>query len=141
MPRPGRGVGQGTPSTPLGGGSRSVLGSTLSFFGAPPMACRRNENAAEEARQTGIPFPFEAKVWDQLVELLELAPQQARIVERILRGMGDKQIARDLGLSVSTVRTYLSRIFVRIHVRDRVQLILRVFAEARSLAERECHQE
>jgi len=65
-----------------------------------------------------------------VVETLQLAPQQARIVELILRGLRDKQIAAELGLGVPTVRTYLKRVFVRVGVQDRVELVLRVFAVA-----------
>jgi DNA-binding NarL/FixJ family response regulator len=58
-----------------------------------------------------------------------------RIVELILRGMMDKQIAQTLGLSVSTVRTHLGRIFTRLSVADRVELILHIFKEFRRLEE------
>ena len=77
-------------------------------------------------------FPFDAATWTCIVEALDLPPQQARIVERILRGMCDKQIALDLGIGLPTVRTYLTRVFRHLEVDDRVQLVLRVFAEARS---------
>lgn len=79
-----------------------------------------------------MPFPFDAATWVGIVDTLGLAPQQARIVERILCGLCDKQIALDLGIGVPTVRTYLTRVFRHLDVDDRVQLILRVFAEARS---------
>lgn len=69
-------------------------------------------------------------VWREIVRELKLSPQQARIVESLLRGMRDKQIAATLGLSVPTVRTYLGRIFMKVGVQDRVELILRVFAMA-----------
>jgi len=134
-PRPERGVGRGTFSTPPGWGSVSDLGSTPSFFGATPMTRRRFKTAAQEPTRLTLPFPFDAVTWAQVVVTLTLPPQQARIIERILCGMGDKQIARDLNLSVPTVRTYLGRIFNRLGVGDRVQLILRIFAEARQITD------
>ncbi|MGA3065579.1 MAG: helix-turn-helix transcriptional regulator [Tepidisphaeraceae bacterium] len=66
--------------------------------------------------------------WAALVAAMELSLQQAKIVELILQGKQDKQIASELGLSMHTVRTYLNRIFARFEVTDRVGLVLRVFA-------------
>lgn len=68
--------------------------------------------------------------WAAVVHELELAPQQERIVRLIMQSKGDKQIAREMGLSFPTVRTYLSRVFERAEVEDRIQLIHRVYAIA-----------
>ncbi len=46
------------------------------------------------------------------------------------RGRQDKHIAEALNLSVPTVRTYLTRIFVRTDTPDRLGLVLHVFALA-----------
>lgn len=104
------------------------------------MARRRIDETVQNSRQSAISFPFDTATWGRIVESLEFSPQQARLLERLLCGMGDKQIARDLGLSVPTVRTYLGRIFDKLDVGDRVQLILRVFAQARSIDDGECRQ-
>jgi DNA-binding NarL/FixJ family response regulator len=73
------------------------------------------------------PLPLPAEKWNQLVATLKLPPQQIRIVELILRNRCDKQIAAALGLKVPTVRTYLHRIFERLRVGDRLELVLRLF--------------
>lgn len=121
-----RGVGQGTPLTPLGGGSLSVLGSTLFFVG--------NFAVGRPKKATPLPivntFPFAPEQWARAVRLLNLPPQQAKVVRLILCGMRDKQIAAELGVGFATVRTYLGRIFQRMGVRDRVELVLRVVAAA-----------
>lgn len=80
-------------------------------------------------------------VWDEVVGALSLSPQQARIVELLLCGKRDKQIATALGLTVPTVRTYLARIFVRAGVQDRVELILRVFAIVLDRHTSGCHRD
>jgi len=103
------------------------------------MARRRKKPVASQQTRTLLPFPFDAAAWAQVVTALGLAPQEARVVERILRGMCDKQIALDLKIGVPTVRTYLTRVFQRLGVDDRVQLILRVFAEDHTRDEK-CHQ-
>lgn len=60
-------------------------------------------------------------------------PQQILIVENILRGKQDKDIAEALGLSVPTVRTYLKRIFDQLQVSDRLTRVLHVFAKAQKI--------
>ena len=73
------------------------------------------------------------QVWQAIVIELKLSPQQTLIVESILRGNQDKQIAEELDLSVATVRTYLNRIFERTDVRDRLNLVLMIFKMAQQL--------
>jgi DNA-binding NarL/FixJ family response regulator len=73
-----------------------------------------------------IPLPPEK--WQQLMDALQLPPQQIRIVELILRNRCDKQIAATLGIKMPTVRTYMHRIYERLGVNDRLELVLRLFA-------------
>jgi len=98
------------------------------------MTRRRIKRITQNFSGSVMPFPLDAETWARVVEEFGLPRQQARIVKGILCGMGDKQIARELGLRVPTVRTYLGRIFDRLGVGDRVQVILRVLAQARSIA-------
>jgi DNA-binding NarL/FixJ family response regulator len=59
---------------------------------------------------------------------MRLSAQQLRIVRLLCEGRRDKQIAAALTLSLPTVRTYFSRIFARVGVSDRMELLVRVFA-------------
>jgi len=77
--------------------------------------------------------PLSVGEWEQVVQSLSLSPQQARIVDLILRGLKDKHIAEQLKLSIWTVRTHLNRIFARLDVDDRVELVVRVFVCCREL--------
>lgn len=78
-------------------------------------------------------FSLDPNTWRVLKARLKLSLRQEEIVGLILRGCSDKQIAAQLDLRVPTVRTHLSRLFLRLGVRDRVELILRVFAEVQSI--------
>ena len=69
--------------------------------------------------------------WTAAVASLRLSERQADIVELLLQGKRDKQIAQELGLKLPTVRTYLSRLFIRFGVADRVDLMLHVLAVIR----------
>ncbi len=70
-----------------------------------------------------------------LVKELALSPRQSEITELLFLGMTDKQIASQLNLALPTVRTHLARLYAKLHVQDRVELILHVFSEFRH----KCH--
>jgi DNA-binding CsgD family transcriptional regulator len=69
--------------------------------------------------------------WLALRESLGLSRQQAEIIRYILRGASDREIAEGMEISVSTVRTYLHRLFRKFHLNDRLKLALHVVACAR----------
>jgi DNA-binding NarL/FixJ family response regulator len=74
---------------------------------------------------------FSAQEWSELKQELLLSPRQAEVAERILLGYSDKQIARELEMSVPTVRTHLCRLFSRLDVEDRCGLIVHMYARFR----------
>ena len=69
---------------------------------------------------------FSPTQWDELTNTLELSPRQYDVVRCIFKGFSDKQISSDLGISISTVRSYLWRLFVKFDVHDRNELVLHV---------------
>ena len=74
---------------------------------------------------------FSVQEWTDLKRDLSLSCRQAEVIERILLGHSDKQIAHDLQITVPTVRTYLCRIFSRLGVGDRYGLMAHVYARFR----------
>jgi len=76
--------------------------------------------------------PVSAQDMAELKERLGLAPRQAEIVNHILRGKADKQIARELGISVPTVRTHLGRLFRKVGVNGRVEPTLHLATALRN---------
>ena len=93
------------------------------------MPTKRTSTASRHSEEH-VSLPLDAATWMTIAEALALSPQQIRIVEHILQGKQDKEIASDLGLAVPTVRTYLNRIFQRVDVNDRLTLVLRIFEMA-----------
>ncbi len=64
-------------------------------------------------------LPFATQAWPEL-------PPSLRGVGALLgEGLADKEIARRLGMSLATVRTYVSRVFARTGVRTRRELMVR----------------
>lgn len=78
-------------------------------------------------------LPLDQATWTTIAHELSFSTQQTRIVELILCGQQDAEIADQLGLSVHTVRTYIRRIFDHAQVKDRLILVLKIFAMAQAL--------
>ncbi len=74
---------------------------------------------------------FTGAEWGELVTQLGLSPRQAQIATHLIEGLGDKQIAHQLGISVHTVRTYLGRMFAKQNVQDRNELVVSIFRQYR----------
>ena len=72
-------------------------------------------------------LPLDA--WGRLSLVLRLSPREVQIVQRVFEDMRDDSIAFELDLSPHTVSTYLRRLYAKLHVSSRPQLILRVVAE------------
>jgi DNA-binding NarL/FixJ family response regulator len=53
-----------------------------------------------------------------------LTPREEQVVALVAEGLGNRQIARDLNLSEHTVKKYLFRIFEKLGVSSRVELVL-----------------
>jgi DNA-binding CsgD family transcriptional regulator len=83
-----------------------------------------------------LPLPLPATQWRRLAKEFGLSPQQKRIVELILCNACDKQIAVAMKLRRPTIRTYLSRIFARLGVNDRLELVLLVLRRSHDLGKR-----
>ena len=74
--------------------------------------------------------------WRSLAAALGLSPREAGIVRSVFDGASEKDTAAHLGLSPHTVHTYLWRIYRKLQVKSREELLVRVFAEFRSLPKR-----
>lgn len=81
---------------------------------------------------------FSELEWGELLRQLSLAPRQEQILEQIMDGLSDKQIAGKLNICVPTVRTHLSRLFARLDVCDRHELSLEVFRQFRATCPPNC---
>lgn len=72
-------------------------------------------------------LPLHEKDWDRIADRLSLPPQEKRTVEFVLRGYQDIEIAEEMGLTISTVRNYLSRAYDSSQVKGRLNLVLKIF--------------
>ena len=76
---------------------------------------------------------FSRHEWDRLLDHLSLPDRQAEILQFLLNGENDKQIAQKLRISLPTIRTHLQRIYARFDVSNRTSLVVEVFREFRAI--------
>jgi len=66
--------------------------------------------------------------WLVLGNTLGLSPRELQIVQSVFEDEKQEAIAWRLGISPSTVNTYMQRLYAKLEVRSRPQLIVRVIA-------------
>jgi len=71
---------------------------------------------------------FSEHEWIRVTRGLNLSPQQDALARNLLLGKSDKQIAREMGIAVPTVRSHITRLFRKFDVCDRIELILLLVA-------------
>lgn len=72
-------------------------------------------------------FPLSA--WPRLGMALRLSPREMQIVQGVFEDRKEESIAYELGISPHTVNTYFQRLYTKLRVSSRPQLMVRVMAE------------
>jgi DNA-binding NarL/FixJ family response regulator len=62
--------------------------------------------------------------WTATSSLERLTPRERQVLEAVARGLGDKDIARELSVSHETVRTHMVNILGKLGVESRLQALL-----------------
>ncbi len=76
---------------------------------------------------------FSEQQWRSIIDALHLSGREFQIVMCVFDGEQEWVIARELGISAHTVHTHLERLYHKLSVRNRAELLLRIFAAYISL--------
>jgi DNA-binding NarL/FixJ family response regulator len=71
--------------------------------------------------------PDPARAPGQATALPQLTPREHDVLAGVARGQSNHEIAEDLYLSYSTVKTHVSHLLTKLGVRDRAQLVIRAY--------------
>ena len=66
--------------------------------------------------------------WAEVVRALRLSYREQQIMAHVLSERSEAQIAAAIGLSESTVHTYMGRLYRKLNVRSRPGAIIAIFA-------------
>lgn len=69
------------------------------------------------------PFTLDVVAADQPPAVVKLTPTEAEVVARVAQGLSNQEIAAELGKAPSTVKARLTRVYRKLGVRRRLQLI------------------
>ena len=65
--------------------------------------------------------------WDSIAAQLHLSPRLLQIVRCIFDGLEERAICDALGIASGTIHSYLDRLFKRLGIHSRSELIVRLF--------------
>jgi DNA-binding NarL/FixJ family response regulator len=88
----------------------------------PPHAS--NDFACRTVGRRLLPPP----AWEELRVLLQLSPREMQIAQGVFDDKKEQCIAFELGISPHTVNTYLQRMYRKMRITNRTQLVLHVLA-------------
>lgn len=89
---------------------------------------------AKNAASPDHPSIFTRQEWVEIRRSLGLSTRQAEIVCLLLEGHKIYAVAVTLGISPDTVRAHLRRLYRKLAVADRLDLVIRCFREFRRLS-------
>ena len=104
-----------------------MLGDPVVQEGVLPMAGGQFVRPQRMIPHRG-PSLFSEEVWRGITRSLGLSQREAQVVQGIFENLTDGAIARELGISSHTVHTHIQRVYHKLAVGGRVQLVVHVFA-------------
>ena len=73
------------------------------------------------------------RVWSEIARSLNLSARELQITRGIFDNLTERAIAANLRISENTVHSHLNRLFKKIRITTRVQVVLRIMDELLSL--------
>ena len=86
------------------------------------------QSTAEKLDRDGR-FPLSPRDWQAIGDSLRFSMRERQVVRCVFAGRTESEIAGHLGLSSHTIHSYLDRLYRKLKVNSRCELVVRVFEE------------
>ena len=71
--------------------------------------------------------PLEAQTAGSIEDACHLSPREIEVLEGLARGLSYEHIASQIKVSIHTIRTYIRRIYDKLHVKTRTQAVAKYY--------------
>lgn len=92
--------------------------------------CRNGEMALSDEMVALLAHRDSAREGDMAAQLASLTPREGQTLALIAKGLSNKEIARDIGISDSTVKVYVKSLLSKLNLRSRLELAVWVYRSA-----------
>ncbi|UCE98829.1 MAG: helix-turn-helix transcriptional regulator [Planctomycetota bacterium] len=72
--------------------------------------------------------------WAYIQSLYHMSPREVQVAQLVCQGLNNEDIARDLRIKRGTVKTHLRNIYRRVHVQNKITMLLRLLDQAAKLS-------
>ncbi|MHC4740893.1 MAG: response regulator transcription factor [Planctomycetota bacterium] len=96
-------------------------------------------SATEDLSPNGSPYErprvilLDEKHWSYIQRRYHISPRELEVAKLVCNGLSNKEIAESLDIRQGTVKTHIKNIYRRIHVKNKVALLLRFMADISQL--------
>ena len=94
---------------------------------------------AQQVRNIGSPYErpkvilLDDRHWSYIQRRYHISPRELEVAKLVCHGLSNREIADALGIRQGTVKTHIKNIYRRIHVKNKVALLLRFMADISQL--------
>lgn len=74
-------------------------------------------------KEVQLPVPIEDSINERELEKLKLSAREYEVLQLLTQGYSNAEIAENLFLSLSTIKTHVSNLFIKMDVKSRTQAI------------------
>jgi len=74
------------------------------------------------------------KHWSYIRRLYRMSPREVEVAQLICQGFNNDEIAKNLKITHGTVKTHLRNIYRRVHVQNKITMLLRLVAQVANLS-------
>ena len=97
-----------------------------------PRSVREETGKADSPYERPRVILLDEKHWSYIQKRYHISPRELEVAKLVCHGMSNKEIAETLKIRQGTVKTHIKNIYRRIHVKNKVALLLRFMADVSS---------